>query len=338
MDAFFAAVEQKRRPELIGLPVVIGGDGDPVKRGVVSTASYEARKFGIHSGMPLRTAFNLCPRAVFLPVDYREYSRVSRTFKEILRGYSLVMEDVGIDEAFLDLTEVDRSSEEIAEQIKRRILDATGLTSSIGIAPNKLVAKIASDLQKPDGLTIIAETDICERLWPLDVRKLLGVGPKTEVVLKALGIHTIRHLAERSAEELIENFGESYGHYLYRASRGIDDSSLITEWEPKSMSRETTFQQDIRDWQTIARHIAGLVREVISDMKGSGYRARNVTLKIRFSDFETVTRAKTLPDPSDSEEEIRKAAFECLKRVELKKRVRLIGVRAAKLEPRIESE
>jgi DNA polymerase-4 len=331
MDAFFAAVEQKRRPELIGLPVVIGGDGDPAKRGVVSTASYEARKFGIHSAQPLRTAFKLCPHAIFLPVDYPEYSRISKIIKEILRRFSPVMEDVGIDEAFLDLTEIATGSEQIAAAIKAEIRAAVDLTCSIGIAPNKLLAKIASDMQKPDGLTIIDENDIESKILPLAARKLWGIGPKTDAALKKMGIETIGDLTGLSLEKLMECFGDSYGRYLYRASRGIDESPLVTEWEPKSMSREITFQRDIGEWQEIARNIAAIVKEVAADLKRSGYRTRNVTLKIRFSDFETLTRAKTMTEPTDSEEEIRRAAFDCLKRIPLKKRVRLIGVRAGKL-------
>ncbi len=332
MDAFFAAVEQKRRPELVGKPVIIGGDGNPTRRGVVSTASYEARKYGIHSAMPLRRAHKLCPQAVFLPVDYREYSRISTVVKEILREFSPIMEDVGIDEAFLDLSDIDRPPGEIAASIKRQIRERTGLTCSIGIAPNKLLAKLGSDLQKPDGLTILEEGDVEKKIWPLPARKLQGIGPKTEEALKEMGIHTIADLASHSEEELIERFGESYGTYLFRSARGIDESPLITEWEPKSMSRETTFQTDIHHWQDIARNLAEITHQVVADMKESGYAAKNVAIKIRFSDFETITRAKTLPLATSSEEEIRRAAFHCLKRVDIKKRVRLIGVRAAKLE------
>ena len=178
MDAFFSSVEQKRHPELIGKPVVIGGGGDPTKRGVVSTASYEARKFGIHSAMPLMTAYKLCPKAIFLPVDSEEYSRISKMFKAILREFTEMIEDVGIDEAFLDISSIDNSSEEIAKGIKKRIKEETNLNCSIGIAPNKLLAKIASDLDKPDGLTIITEADIEKRIWPLPARKLWGVGPE----------------------------------------------------------------------------------------------------------------------------------------------------------------
>jgi DNA polymerase-4 len=332
MDAFFAAVEQKRRPELAGRPVIVGGSGDPTRRGVVSTASYEARKFGIHSAMPLRTAYRLCPGAVFLPVDYREYSRISAVVKKVLREFSPMMEDVGIDEAFLDISGVDRPPEEISSNIKRRIKEETGLTCSIGIAPNKLLAKIASDMQKPDGLTIITENDIKAKIWPLAVRKLWGVGPKTEAHLKALGITSIGGLAARSPEELMQHFGRAYGQYLYESSRGIDERPLVTHWEPKSTSRETTFETDIADWQVLARTLVGLTKEVVADIQERRYKARTVTVKIRFSDFETHTRARTLEAASDSLDEIRGAAFECMKRFEFKKKVRLIGIRLSGLE------
>jgi len=331
MDAFFAAVEQKRHPEFAGKPVVVGGDGDPTRRGVVSTASYEARTYGIHSAMPLRRAYRLCPEAIFLPVDYNEYLKVSEKIKGTLRSFTSLVEDVGIDEVFLDVTDVEMESEEIAKKTKERIREAVGLTCSIGIGPNKLLAKIASDMQKPDGLTIISAEDIERRVWPLPARKLLGVGPKTEMRLKNMGITTIGDLASIPLEDLMEHFGKSYGSYLYEASRGIDDSPVITHWEPKSMSRETTFQRDTDNWQTIAKTLAELTREVVDTMKESGYRGKNVTIKIRFSDFKTHTRSKTLNDFTDSLDTIRKAAFEALGRIELKKKVRLIGVRMGKL-------
>jgi DNA polymerase-4 len=332
MDAFFAAVEQKRHPEFIGRPVVIGGGGDPSQRGVVSTASYEARKFGVHSAMPLKTAYKLCPEAIFLAVDYREYSRVSHIIKDILREVCPVMEDVGIDEAFLDISEINRPSDDIAYDIKEKISKKTGLTCSIGIGPNKLIAKIASDMRKPDGLTIISEGEVEARIWPLPARKLWGVGPKTEAHLKEMGIETVGQLAAVPPEVLVETFGNSYGNFLFESSRGIDDSPLVTHWEPKSSSRETTFQRDTDKWQVVARNLADMSREVAADLKKSGYKGRNVTVKVRFSDFETVTRATTLMEPTDSVELIRKAAFECLGRVEMKKNVRLVGVRAGKLE------
>ncbi|RPI34994.1 MAG: DNA polymerase IV, partial [Nitrospiraceae bacterium] len=281
MDAFFAAVEEKRHPELKGKPIVIGGSGDPTKRGVVSTASYEARKYGIHSAMPLKTAYRLCPQAVFLPVDYHEYARISGIIKNILTQFSPIMEDVGIDEAFLDISDSSMSNEQIASEIKERIRQQTGLSCSIGIAPNKLLAKIASDMQKPDGLTVITVDNIESRIWPLPVRKLWGVGPKTEAFLKSIEVLTIGDLAALPLDGLVEHFGTSYGHYLYEASRGIDNSPLTTHWEPKSISRETTFQRDTDDWQTIARNLAELVRETVDDLRQRGYRADNVTVKIR---------------------------------------------------------
>ncbi len=333
MDAFFSSVEQKRHPELVGKPVVIGGDGDPTKRGVVSTASYEARKFGIHSAMPLRTAYNLCPDAIFLPVDYEEYSRISKKFKGLLGEFTPIIEDVGIDEAFLDISSVEKASKEIAKEIKKRIREETDLDCSIGIAPNKLLTKIASDLEKPDGLTIITEEDIERRIWPLPARKLWGVGPKTEAYLKEkMGIKTIGELAALPLERLIEEFGQSYGSYLYEASRGIDESLLVTHWEPKSISKETTFQRDIDNWQLIAKNLVELTQDVIASMKEEGYRGRTVTLKVRFNDFKTYTRAKSLDKFTDSEPEIRRTAFDCLDRFELKKKVRLIGVRINNLE------
>ena len=332
MDAFFAAVEQMRHPELVGKPVIIGGAGDPTMRGVVSTASYEARKYGIHSAMPLRRAYRLCPEAIFLPVDYDEYMRVSEKIKDILRSFTPLIENVGIDEAFLDITDIDMESEEVAKKIKERIKKEVGLTCSIGIGPNKLIAKIASDMKKPDGLTIISEEDIKGTIWPLPARKLWGVGPKTERRLNEMGILTIGDLASVPLESLTEEFGKSYGNYLYESSRGVDESPVITYWEPKSISRETTFQIDTDNWNVIAKNLAELTRDVVDTMKESGYKGKTVTVKIRFSDFNTYTRAKTLDDFSDSLEIIRKAAFEALGRIELKKKVRLVGVRVSSLK------
>lgn len=334
MDAFFAAVEQRRHPELRGKPVVIGGSGDPTRRGVVSTASYEARTFGIHSAMPLMTAWQLCPEAVFLPVDYREYTRISEVIKGVLREVSPIMEDAGIDEAFLDVSEIDRPTEEIAQEIKQRIGEATGLTCSIGIAPNKLLAKIASDMHKPDGLTVITEGDIRSGIWPLPVRKLRGVGPKTDARLGAMGIETIGDLATASRETLIERFGISTGTYLHEAAQGIDESPLVINWKPKTMSRETTFQHDVADRQVLFRTLALLAGEVAKEMGTHGYRGKMVTVKLRFSDFETHTRARTLPAATDRKEEIRRAAFECFGRFDIKKKVRLIGVKVGGLAKR----
>lgn len=334
MDAFFAAVEVLRNPELAGKPLVIGGRGDPTRRGVVSTASYEARKFGIHSAMPLRTAYKLCPRAVFLPVDYAEYSRVSRIIKSALREISPVLEDVGIDEAYLDVSPLDVPSEQIASLVKRRIKQATGLTCSVGIAPNKLLAKIASDLRKPDGVTLLTMEDVPSRIWPLAVRKLPWVGPKTEERLKRMGIKTIGEIAAQPLEALIAAFGEAHGSYLHEASRGLDERALVTHWEPKSVSREVTFQQDIGNWQILAKTLAALSREVAESLREDGLLGRSVTVKLRFSDFKTQTRVKTLSGPTDDPATIRHAAFECLGRFEIAQPVRLIGVRVGDLQKR----
>ncbi|MEJ2183902.1 MAG: DNA polymerase IV [Nitrospirota bacterium] len=333
MDAFFAAVEELRHPELRGKPVVIGGDGDPSKRGVVSTANYEARKYGIHSAMPLRTAYRLCPHVVFLPVHYREYARVSRIIKDILKERGSAMEDVGIDEAFLDISENPGSAEEIAREIKDSINRATGLTCSIGIAPNKLLAKLASDMRKPDGLTVIRPGEVGRVLDPLPVRKLWGVGPKSEGHLGKLGIRTVGEIRAAPLEFLVEHFGESYGRYLHRASRGIDESPLVTEWKRKSMSREETFERDILQWQGIARHLAALCREVAEDMREEGVKGCTVTVKVRFGNFKTQTRSLTLPEPVRGVEALRRAAFQCLGRFDLAGRpVRLLGVRVSRLE------
>ena len=332
MDAFFAAVEEKRKPDLKGKPVVIGGMGDPSKRGVVSTANYEARKYGVHSALPLRTAYKLCPQAVFLPVDYEAYEAASHQFKAVLLNITSIIEDVGIDEAYLDISDEADTNEMIVEKIKTGIFEKTGLTCSIGIAPNKLLAKIASDMQKPNGLTVFTGNDIETKLWPLPIRKLYGIGPKTEEHLKAMKIETIGQLALLSVESLIQRFGVSYGQYLHEAARGVDESPLVTHWEPKSFSRETTFQKDVKEWQTIARTIAELTKEVVSDLDRKGYSARTITLKIRFDDFRTITRGTTIQDYSDLEDVIRRAAFSCLKRIDLNRKVRLIGIRVTNLE------
>jgi DNA polymerase-4 len=340
MDAFYAAVELLRRPDLKGRPVVIGGRGEPgverdgssPGRGVVTTATYEARAFGIHSAMPLSRAYRLCPQAVHLPTDFAEYRRMSALFKECMRAVSPVMEDRGVDEAYLDITDVRGDSEDIGRDLKQRVFGSTGLSCSIGIAPNKLLAKMASELQKPDGLTILGDADVPARIWPLAVRKLPGVGPVTDKRLEQLGIRTIGELAARPLAELLAAFGASHGNGMHRAAHGRDDREVVTEREPKSRSRETTFSSDTSDWQAIARTLAALSREVAGDLQGEGVRGRTIGLKLRFANFDTVTRDRTLADATDSAEIIRRTAFECLSRVKLERSVRLVGVRVGNLE------
>jgi len=326
MDAFFAAIEQQRRPELRGLPVIVGGHGDPQSRGVVSTASYEARPYGVGSAMPLRTAYALCPHCIFLPVDYDYYVSVSKRIKAILHAVSPVVEEGGIDEAYLDVTESGESTEAIVKRIKRGIREATGLSCSVGVAPNKLLAKMASDLQKPDGLTVLSMKDVPTRIWPLKVRKLVGIGPKTEAKLRSKGIGTIGELAKVGESELIARFGNSYGRYLHAASRGIDDSPLVTHWEPKSHSRVVTFERDTEDMAFVKKSLSGLVREVAEDLRTKGYGGKTVTVKLRFADFETHTRSKTLDEATDETAVIEAAALECLERFDISKKVRLVGI------------
>lgn len=331
MDAFFAAVEVLRHPALAGKPLVIGGRGDPFARGVVSTASYEARRFGVHSAMPLRMAHERCPQAVFLPVDYREYVRVSVRIKAILRQFSPQLEDVGIDEAYLDISMLADPSSQLARTIKQRIRKEIGLTCSIGIAPNKLLAKIASDLEKPDGVTVLTEADVATRIWPLPVRKLQGVGPVTERRLEAIDIHTIGELAATPRERLAAIFGPAHGRFLWRSAQGEDDRAVVTHREPKSHSREVTFQADVGDRQTLLQSLAGLSERVAEELHVAGRSGCTVGIKLRFADFETRTRVRTLAAPTHAGTVIFAAARACLDRIVLDRKVRLLGVRVGGL-------
>lgn len=326
MDAFFAAVELKRHPELRGRPVVVGGRGGPQSRGVVSTATYEARAFGIHSGMALRLAWRLCPEAVFLPVDVDTYARESERFKAILQPFSQTIEDAGIDEAYLDVSDASDPAA-VGRAIKRQVQAKTGLTCSVGIAPNKLLAKLASDLQKPAGLTVLGEEDIPSRVWPLPAGRPLGVGPKTEARLREMGVATIGELAALPVETLVEHFGEARGHYLHEAAHGRDDSPLITHWEPKSVGREVTFERDTADMTQVARTLLGLVEEATDALRAKGKLARLVTVKLRYANFETHTHTISLRTPGDQHGVIRQAALGGLARFGEGRKVRLVGVR-----------
>jgi DNA polymerase-4 len=375
MDAFYASVELLRYPELRGLPVVIGGgsrhqpvwETDPetgerrrrfarlrdyAGRGVATTATYEARALGVNSAMGLMKAAKLAPDAILLPVDFDEYRKYSRLFKQAVRAIAPVVEDRGIDEIYIDLTPVVTArladeepgadieadawwcAREVARELKRAVRDATGLTCSIGLAPNKLLAKIASELDKPDGLTVVTMNDVPTRIWPLPVRKLHGVGPKSAAKLARLGIATIGELAAADPDWLIEQFGASYGTWLADAAHGRDDRPIVTHSEPVSMSRETTFERDlhpVRDRALLSRIFTELCVEVADDLRRKRYAGRNVAIKLRFEDFRTVTRATTIAEPTDDPRVIRRAAGECLKRVDLSKRIRLLGVRVGAL-------
>lgn len=332
MDAFFAAVEQLRHPELRGQPLIVGGTGDPTARGVVSTASYEARKFGVRSGMPLRQAYRRCPHAVFLPVDYETYAATSRQIRAILRDYAPVVEDVGLDEAFLDVSDCTDPPQEIARAIKRRIRDETGLTCSVGVASNKLLAKIASDLDKPDGLTILTRGDLERRVWPLPVQRIWGIGPKTAQRFAELGIETIGDLAAIPLGALVARFGKARGAYFHRAARGVDRAPLVVHRERKSIGRQITFPRDVVRRDRVVRTLSKLTEEVVSELRERGLRARTVGVKLRFADFETLSRQTSLDRSSDEPSRIRAAVRRCFGRIPLAKKVRLVGVRLSGLE------
>ncbi|HXF83554.1 MAG TPA: DNA polymerase IV [bacterium] len=339
LDAFFAAIEQLRRPELRGQPVVVGGDGDPRKRGVVSTASYEARAYGIRSAMPLRTALQKCPQAVFLPVDLRTYAAYSRRIMALLREVTPLVEQVSVDEAFLEVAPERGDPLALAEEIRRRIQSETGLTASIGIGPNKVLAKIASGLRKPNAVTYIAAESADAVLRDLPTTVLWGIGPKTAARLEgALGVRTVGELRAVPLDRLQALLGPRQGADLYRICRGQDDRPVVTVWAPKSMSRETTYQVDTRRREVLVRTIAALAAALAGDLAGQGYRGRTVTVKIRYRDFTTQTRALTLPAPVQDAAAIRETALGLLERFALDRPVRLVGVRVSGLKQTAEDE
>jgi DNA polymerase IV len=351
MDAFYASVELLRYPQLKGLPVVIGGrrsavptgTGEPrdfprlrnyAGRGVATTATYEARAYGVHSGMGLMKAAQLAPDAILLPADFEQYGRYSRWFKAAVREIAPCIEDRGIDEIYIDLTEVGGETVELARRIKENVRHATGLSSSIGVAPNKLLAKIASDLDKPDGLTVLSRDDLPSRIWPLPVRRINGIGPRAEGRLDALGIRTIGELAAAQPDTLVEHFGRSYGRWLSEVAHGRDERPVITAREPKSISRETTFERDLHpreDREILSGILLGLCEGVSSDLTRHGYLGKTIGIKLRFEDFRTLTRDLTLERATADAQAIRAAARLCLKRVALDRRLRLLGVRVASL-------
>ena len=363
MDAFYASAELLRYPELKGKPVVIGGgrrhqpemlaDGtrrfatlrDYAGRGVITTATYAARDLGVHSGMGLMKASKLAPDAVLLPVDFDEYRRLSRAFKAAVAEVAPVIEDRGIDEIYIELTEVPGSQDAVghdpsggvralAQEIRNNVLRRTGLTCSVGVTPNKLLSKIASELDKPDGLTVLTEADIPTRIWPLAARKVNGIGPKAADKLLALGVRTVGDLAARPRAELIEAFGRSYGAWLQEVAHGRDDRPVVTHSDPVSTSRETTFERNlhaVRDRAALGEILTRLCTQVALDLQRKGWRARTIGIKLRFEDFKTVTRDMTLPAPVADGADIRRAAGECLKRVDLTRSLRLLGVRASSL-------
>lgn len=340
LDAFFAAVEEKNHPEYKGKPIIVGADPKQGSgRGVVSTCNYAARKLGIRSAMPISRAWKLCPQGVYLPVNYELYEQVSSRIMRILRAYADKFEQLGIDEAFLDVSQTTSSfeeAEELARKIKSAIRDEEGLTCSVGIGPNKLVAKIASDHRKPDGLTVIREDSVKQFLRPLSVEKIGGIGKKTKERLNSMGIRTIGDLASYDVTRLRKAFG-SWGEEFHRMSQGIDESEIVEEWVPKSYSREHTFQEDTSDKGLIQSTVSVLCTDVAAEVARNGFFFRTVTIKIRYEDFETHTRSRTLPFASANPEALRATAIKLLDPFLLTdKKVRLVGVRASSLSERIE--
>jgi len=333
MDHFFTAAEQKQRPELKGKPVVVGADPKEGRgRGVVSTANYEAREFGIRSGMPISRAWKLCPQAVYLPLDFKLYTQISDENMILLRTYTDKFEQWGIDEAFLDVTSRVKDygeAESLARRIKAHIKESQGLTCSIGIGPNKLVAKIATDIQKPDGLTTVTNGEVERFLAPLPVRKLLWVGRKTEQKLQNMGVKTIGDLANCDPTILTEIFG-SLGTQLCLMAHGIDKSEVEEREGIKSISRETTFQEDTADIRLVLQTMHNMTEQVQSDCHERHLSFKTVTIKIRYENFETHTKSKTLPFITNRLQDLNKAAVDLLAlHVKPERKVRLIGVRVS---------
>ena len=369
MDAFFASVELLRYPQLKGLPVVIGGgrrkvdelllqnpDGsgprepcfipvedfpllkDYVGRGVITTATYPARQFGVGSAMGMMKAARLCPQAIVLPVDFDEVRRFSRLFKSTIMEIAPVMQDRGVDEVYIDFTDVPGGQREggrvLARLIQKSIFEKTGLTCSIGVAPNRLLAKMASEFNKPNGISIVYEEDLHSKIWPLHVRKINGIGPKAGEKLARLGIETIGQLAARDVQWLQGHFGPSTGAWMHRVAWGQDDSPVVTESEPVSMSRETTFDRDlhaVRDKAELSAIFTDLCLRLADDLQRKGYVARTIGIKLRYDDFKIATRDQTAAFYTADGPTIRHLAGQCLKRVPLDRRLRLLGVRAATL-------
>jgi DNA polymerase-4 len=373
MDAFYASVELLRYPQLKGLPVVIGGgrsavqvaldaladdpeaqaSGNPrahipvasfarlkdyVGRGVITTATYPARQFGIGSAMGLMKAAKLCPQAIQLPVDFEEYRRFSHAFKQVIVDIAPLMENRGVDEVYVDFTDVPGGQREggrtLARLIQKTIFEVTGLTCSVGVAPNKLLAKMASEFNKPNGIAIVHTEDLQSMIWPLACRKINGIGPKADAKLQGYGIHTIGELAAKDEQWLIDHFGQSTGAWMHAVAWGCDERPVVTESEPVSMSRETTFERDlhaVRDRAELGAIFTRLCEQVAGDLRRKGYVGKTIGIKLRFDDFKIATRDQTLGSHTADAQAIRDAAGQCLKRVPLERRLRLLGVRVGSL-------
>jgi DNA polymerase-4 len=332
LDQFIAAVEVLRHPELRGRPVVVGGDGDPTKRGVVSTASYEARAYGVQSGLPLRTAARRCPDAVFLRVDRPAYEAASAQVMTALRGLDAVVEVMGWDEAFLAVETSD--PEATARLVQERIRAATRLDCSVGIGQNKLQAKLATSLGKPAGVFRLTQDTWLPVLAARPAAVLWGVGAKTAAHLSALGIHTVGQLAAADPRALAGRFGPTIGPWLVQTARGLDPSTVSDEpWQPRSRSREVTFQRNVSDWERVRAEVSRLAGQVAEDIAVEQRPACRVVVKIRYAPFTTRTRGLTLAEPARDAAEIERAALAVLGRFDGRRPVRLVGVRAELADP-----
>jgi DNA polymerase IV len=353
MDAFYASVELLRYPQLREVPLVVGGgrqpDADPTRgrfarlrdyagRGVVTTASYAARQFGVHSAMALMKAAQLCPQAILLPADFEEYRRYSRLFKQVIARSVPLIEDRGIDEVYLDFTSAEGGQEQggavLAQRLQSAIREATGLSCSIGVAPNKLLAKIASELRKPAGICVLYEADLAEQIWPLSCRKIHGIGPKVDARLQQLGIHDIGTLARCEREWLMQQFGRRHGAWMHDAAWGRDERSVVADSEPVSMSRETTFERDlhaVRDRVQLRLAFAALCDSVARDLQRQGYAGRTIGVKLRYENFVRQTRDQTIEFSTNDAAVIRAVAARCLRRASLERRLRLLGVKVSGL-------
>jgi len=334
MDAFYASVEQRDEPRYRGRPVIVGADPKGgLGRGVVAACSYEARAFGVRSALPIRQAWKRCPEGIFLRPRMDRYQAVSRTIMEVFRSYTDLVEPLSIDEAFLDVTGSTRllgTAETIGARIKADIRTRTGLTASVGIAPNKFLAKIASELGKPDGLVSVRDDEIAEFLSPLPIRRLWGVGPRTGEKLEGLGLRTIGQLASMARDELVGLLG-AHGEHLWNLAGGRDSRPVIPDREPRSISHETTFDEDVRDAERLRQTLLRLSDRVARRLRREAYCARTITLKLRYASFATYTRQASSAGSVDTGDEIFALVLRLFDKLSLAEPVRLVGVGASGL-------
>ena len=331
LDAFYASVEQLHDPTLRGRPVIVGGLGN---RGVVAAASYEARAFGVFSAMPMHRARRLCPDGVFLAPRFDAYHDASRAVMEILRSYTPLVEPIALDEAFLDVAGARRRfgpGREIAAAIRTRVRADTGLTVAVGVATTKVLAKLASDQSKPDGLLVVEPGEELAFLHPLPVRSLWGVGPQTQKRLATLGVRTVGDLADLGEDTLVAALGEARGRHLHALAHNVDDRAVEPERAVKSIGHEETFPVDHTDPEVLRREVARLADRTAARLRASGHRGRTVQLKVRYADFRTITRSRTLPAPTDLAADIAATARTLLDGVEVGDGIRLLGVSVQQL-------